>query len=201
MRSGIDWTRAAPHRGSREPTSAAAAVPRIAGGQGSPYRLWTTPVRFGILLYMGELGEVEDLVRRLLAGAPTMYLSTTADDEPWGAGAFFAESGPFDLSLVLEEHGRTLRNIRRNPRVALVVSSGNPFEPFLQGAADAELLEDDEKLTATTDALRTKAPQIEPLLAAPMVAVRLHVTRWRATDVVNGWLPGKDLLAPDAITA
>lgn len=150
---------------------------------------------------MGELGEVEDLVRRLLAGAPTMYLSTTADDEPWGAGVFFAESGLFDLSLVLEEHGRTLHNIRRNPRVALVVSSGNPFEPFLQGAADAELLEDDEEVKATTDALRTKAPQIEPLLGAPMVAVRLHVRRWRATDVVNGWLPGKELLAPGAITA
>lgn len=150
---------------------------------------------------MGERGEVEEVVRRLLAGAPTMYLSTTADDEPWGAGAFFAESDLFHLSLVLEEHGRTLGNIRRNPRLALVVSSGNPFEPFLQGAADAELLEDDDEFRATVEALRTKAPEIEPLLSVPMVAVQLHVSRWRATDVVNGWLPGKELLAAETATA
>lgn len=143
---------------------------------------------------MNERREVEEVVRRLLAGASTMYLSTTADDEPWGAGSFFAESDPFNVSLVLEEHGRTLRNIRRNPRVALVVSSGNPFEPFLQGSADAELLENEDQFEATTDALRAKAPQIEPLLSGPMVAVQLHVRLWRATDVMNGWLPGKELV-------
>lgn len=130
-----------------------------------------------------------------------MYLSTTADDEPWGAGVFFAESGLFDLSLVLELHGRTRQNIRRNPRVAMVVSNGNPFEPYLQGAAGAEVLEDDDEMRATTDALRAKAPQIEPLLGAPVAAVRLHVSRWRATDVVNGWLPGKELVAPGPVPA
>lgn len=141
------------------------------------------------------------MVRRLLAGARTMYLSTTSGDEPWGAGTFFAESDPFHLSLVLEQHGRSLRNIRHNPRVALVVSSGNAFEPFLQGSADAEMLEDDDELQATTAALRAKAPEIEPLLSAPMAPVRLHVSRWRVTDVVNGWLPGRELLAGETPTA
>lgn len=150
---------------------------------------------------VGEREVVEDLVRRLLAAAPTMYLSTTANDEPWGAGTFFAESDLFHLSVVLEAHGRTLNNIRRNPRVAMVVSSGNPFEPFLQGAADAELLDGGDNLKATTDALRTKAPQIEPLLSVPMVAVQLHVRRWRATDVVNGWLPAKEIAASEASSA
>lgn len=155
-----------------------------------------------ILPPMGEAAAVEEVVRRLLAGSRTMYLCTAADDDPWGAGAFFAESDPFHLSLVLEQHGRSLRNIRHNPRVALVVSSGNAFEPFLQGSADAEVLDDDEDgLQATTAALRAKAPEIEPLLSVPMVPVRLHVSRWRATDVVNGWLPGKELLAGEAPTA
>jgi hypothetical protein len=44
-------------------------------------------------------------------------------------------------------------------------------------------------------ALLAKAPQIEPFLAAPLEAVRLHVRCWRATDVANGWLPGKTLEA------
>ena len=125
-----------------------------------------------------------------------MFLSTSAGEEPWGAGTFVAERGPFELGIILEQQGRTLRNIRQNPRVAMVVSSGNPFEPFLQGAADAEVLEDEEGTAAVIAALRTKAPQIEPLLGAPVVALRLHVRCWRATDVVNGWLPGKELTAP-----
>lgn len=147
------------------------------------------------------MADVEDVVRRLLAESPTMYLGTTADDEPWAAGAFFAERDLFELSLVLELHGRTLRNIRLNPRVALVVSSGNPFAPFLQGAADAEVLDDSDEITATVAALMAKAPQIEPLLAAPTAAVRLRVSRWRATDVGRGWLPGKELLAPEPVVA
>lgn len=150
---------------------------------------------------MGAPGEVEEVVRRLLAGSRTMYLSTTAGDEPWGAGAFFAESDPFHLALVLEQHGTSLRNIGHNPRVALVVSSGNAFEPFLQGSADAEVLEADDELEATTAALRAKAPEIEPLLGAPMAPVCLHVSRWRVTDVVSGWLPGKELLAGGTPTA
>lgn len=127
-----------------------------------------------------------------------MYLSTTAGDEPWGSGSFFAESGLYDLQLLLELHGHTLRNIRQNPRVAVVVSNGNPFEPFLQGAADAQVLDGEDDIKATTEALMAKAPQIEPFLGAPLAAVRLHVTLWRATDVVNGWLPGKELAAPDS---
>jgi len=143
---------------------------------------------------MDETSEVEAVVRSLLT-QPTLFLSTSAEGEPWGAGAFFVESGLFTLSLGLELHGRTLTNIRNNPRVALVVSNGNPFEPFLQGAADAEVL-DDDALEVTAASLLAKAPQIEPFLGAPMAAVRLHVRSWRATDVANGWLPGREIQAP-----
>lgn len=121
-----------------------------------------------------------------------MFLSTSADDEPWVAGVFFAERDSFELSIILEVHGRTLRNIRRNPSVAIVVSHGDPFAPFLQGAATAEVV-DDDGTDAVVAALRSKSPHIEPLLAAPFVAVKLLVAKWRATDVVNGWLPGVEL--------
>jgi hypothetical protein len=148
---------------------------------------------------MGDLGDLEEVatvVRRMLAGTPTMYVCTSADNDPWGAGVFFAESDLFNLSLVLELHGRTLRNIRGNPRVALVVSSGNPFEPWLQGEAAAQVFEDKENISAVGDELRAKAPQSEPFLAVPLVAVRLRVTWWRVSDPANGWLPGKELPAP-----
>ena len=123
-----------------------------------------------------------------------MFLSTSADDQPWVAGVFFAESSSFELSLILEVNGRTLSNIRRNPSVAIVVSHGDPFAPFLQGAATAEVL-DDDGAHSVVEALRSKSPQIEPLLGGPFVAVALRVAKWRATDVVNGWLPGIELTA------
>jgi hypothetical protein len=145
--------------------------------------------------------EVREVVRGLLAEHQTMFLSTSGEDGPWGAGTFFVEGDPFTLELVLELHGRTLRNIRQNPKVAVVVSTGQPFEPFLQGAADAEVLDREEELAAIKGRLLVKAPSIEPFFGAPIAAVRLHLRMWRATDVVKGWLPGKELVAPAQLLA
>lgn len=143
---------------------------------------------------MPDLEEVEAMVQRHLAVESTMFLSTSAEDQPWVAGVFFTERGSFELSIILEVGGRTLSNIRRNPSVAVVVSHGDPFAPFLQGAATAEVLDDDGARPVVA-ALRSKSPQIEPLLGAPFVAVTLRVAKWRATDVVNGWLPGVEITA------
>jgi len=137
---------------------------------------------------------VTDMVRELLATNKTMFLSTSANDHPWVAGVFFAESDVFNLTLLLETGGRTLANIRANSHVAVVVSSGSAFAGYLQGEANAVLLSGDGELEATKNALRTKAPEIEPLLQYPGVAVRLSIRRWRATDVMSGWIPGKELL-------
>jgi|GEM_PF-3992727 len=142
------------------------------------------------------MSEVEEKVRNVLEGSSSLFLSTTASDEPWVAGAFFAEVDLLTLVMVLELHGKSLTNIRSNPRAAVVVSSGSPFEPYLQGAADVVIVDDDQELEGVKRALLKKAPQIEPFFAAPLAAVRLHMRMWRATDVVNGWLPGKELKAP-----
>lgn len=143
--------------------------------------------------------DVEDKVRSLLGGAQTMFLSTCSDGVPWGAGTFFAESDLFTLSLVLEAQGRTLGNLRANPEVAIVVSNGDPYAPFLQGQATAVVLGDDDK-PRTCESIMAKAPQSAPFMDAPIVPVSLRVTKWRVTDVVNGWLPGKELAAPSGIT-
>jgi hypothetical protein len=143
---------------------------------------------------MPDIEEVEAMVQRHLAVEPTMFLSTSAEDQPWVAGVFFTERGSFELSVILEVEGRTLSNIRRNPSVAVVVSHGDPFAPFLQGAATAEVL-DDDGAGSVVAALRSKSPQIEPLLGARFAAVTLRVLKWRVTDIVNGWFPGIELTA------
>lgn len=135
---------------------------------------------------------VEAVVVARLASSEAFTLATCGPDGPWAAGAFFVESDPFTLSLVLEASGRTLRNLQHDPRVGVVVAAGTPFEPFLQAQAVATVVTGDDD-AAVRAALVAKVPAAGAFMAAPIVAVRLRVEQWRATDVVNGWLPGKVL--------
>ena len=82
---------------------------------------------------LGPDDEVKNTVRELLATNKTLVLSTSASDRPWIAGAYFAESDPFHLTLILETAGRSLANIRVNPNVAVAVSLRSPFDLYLQG--------------------------------------------------------------------
>jgi hypothetical protein len=111
------------------------------------------------------------------------------------AGVYYAESDPFHLTLILEAAGRSLANIRANPYVAVSLSSRSPFDVFLQGEGDAEMLDNVEQLDAARDAVWAKAPEIE-LLKFRAPAVRLTIHHWRATDVMMGWSPGRELLPP-----
>ena len=135
---------------------------------------------------------IEQVVIDRLGSSHSFTVATCGPEGPWVAGAFFVESDPFTLELVLEKSGRTVRNITANPQVAVLVASGTPFEPFLQAQAEAEIVTGDADATVRA-ALVAKVPEAAPFLQAPIHAVRLRVASWRATDVQNGWLPGKVL--------
>jgi uncharacterized protein YhbP (UPF0306 family) len=139
--------------------------------------------------------DVERLVRDTLAAHSSMFLATAGDAGPWINGVYFAEEGLYALVLVLEKRGRTLAAIRNQPRVAVMVSTGSPADPFLQARAEAEVLADDAAEQARTT-LVAKVPQAAPFLSAPVEAVRLTVAGWRVTDIPNGWLPGVELPNP-----
>jgi len=140
-------------------------------------------------------GDVADLVRNTLSAHKSMFLATSGSDGPWVGGVYFAETGPFTLNLVLENRGRTLAAVREHPVVSVVVSTGSPMQPFLQAQALAEVVPpDDEALVRSI--LVAKVPEAAPLLDAPVTAIRLSVRKWRATDIPNGWLPGRELPGP-----
>lgn len=136
--------------------------------------------------------DVAAVVVDRLASSSSFTLATAGPEGPWAAGAFFAELDPFTIVLVLEESGRTLRNLRHDPRAGIVVAAGTPFEPFLQAQATAEVVVGDEDAEVRR-VLVAKVPEAAPFLQAPVAAVRLSIEAWRATDVVNGWLPGRML--------
>ncbi|MEV5540294.1 pyridoxamine 5'-phosphate oxidase family protein [Saccharopolyspora shandongensis] len=146
-----------------------------------------------------EMQAVHDKLVEVLAASSSLYLATASDKSIWNSGAFYAELSPFTLTLVLESHGITLRNLMANSTSAIVIAPDGPFQPFLQGAAQA-IVRDATGKEATTEALLRKEPQVEPLLkAGPVEAVELQVSRWRVTDISAGWLPGKEL-TPGAVS-
>ena len=143
----------------------------------------------------GPDDEVKNTVRELLANNKVLSLGTCANDHPWVAGAYFAATDPFHMTLILDITSRSLANIRLNSNVAVTLSTGSPFDVHLQGEGEAELFADDQQLEAAKHALRAKAPEIE-LLKLRAAAVRVTIRHWRATDVTIGWRPGKDLTLP-----
>jgi hypothetical protein len=140
---------------------------------------------------------VADTLEHVLGSVGTLTVSSCRGDVPWAAGGYFAESGLFSLGMILETHGTTMANIRSNPRVAVSITTGNPFEPYAQGLTDVEVLSDESAISAVHAALRAKSPEIEPLLNITIETVRLHVKTWKVTDILNGWLPAKVLKASE----
>lgn len=142
--------------------------------------------------------DVERLVRNTLASHASLFLATAGEAGPWVNGVYFAEDDLFTLSLVLERDGRTVAAIRSQPRVAVIVSTGSPGEPFLQATADGRVLSGGPAAYAR-ELLSAKVPQVSPFLATPVEAVRLTVNTWRVTDIPNGWLPGVELPNPNRL--
>ena len=142
--------------------------------------------------------EIEGLLRSTLAAHSSLYLATSGDSGPWVNGVYFAETGLFTLALALEQRGRTLAAIRQVPRVAVIVATGSPGDPFLQAQATAEVVTGDAAQEVRR-VLLAKVPAVEPFLAVPIETVTLRVDKWRITDIHNGWFPGRELAAPQPV--
>ncbi|MFI1460640.1 MULTISPECIES: hypothetical protein [Nocardia] len=121
-------------------------------------------------------------------------LATSKDGVNWATSAFFAnlDEDLFRLTLILENRGRTLDQLRANPNVGVKVVPGGIADPFAQGLGTVTLRDDSER-DETFQALLRKEPQVEPFFAAPVTAVVIDIDWWRVTHLGGGWLPGKVL--------
>ncbi|WP_280400261.1 hypothetical protein [Nocardia carnea] len=121
-------------------------------------------------------------------------LATSKDGVNWATSAFFAnlDEDLFRLTLILENSGRTLNQLRANPNVGVKVVPGGIADPFAQGLGTVTLRDESER-DETFQALLRKEPQIEPFFATPVTAVVIDIDWWRVTHLGGGWLPGKVL--------
>jgi hypothetical protein len=142
-----------------------------------------------------ERNIAERRLRELLASHAAVKLATSSPDaNPWIATAYFSEESSFSLVFMIEGGGRTLRNMRHNPRVALMIEDGDALALFAQAEGRASVVEGAED--AFRDAIASKSPKSAPLVGLPgLVPVRITISKWRLTDVPRGWLPARELAA------
>jgi general stress protein 26 len=116
-----------------------------------------------------------------------MLASTGGEYSPWILGAYFASDG-FDLYTFIETHGKTMVNLKSNPRVAVSVSKNDATQDFLQGAGSVELLpeSDDAKVR---ELLVKKMPWFKTY--TPTIPVRVKMSRYFVTSFASGWMPAK----------
>lgn len=121
-------------------------------------------------------------------------LATSKDGVNWATSAYFAnlDEDLFRLTLILENSGRTLNQLRANPNVGVKVVPGGIADPFAQGLGTVTLRDESDR-DETFQALLRKEPQIEPFFATPVTAVVIDIDWWRVTHLGGGWLPGKVL--------
>lgn len=135
----------------------------------------------------------EAVLSQLLARRKTLKLATAGGPvSPWITGTYFAEEGLFRLCLTLEKGGKGMANVAANRRVAVSVDGDSPFEPFVQGEAEAHVVsgpEADRRLAR----LKRKVPEILPLLAGELNLVELRVSRWLLTSFPDGMFPAREL--------
>jgi len=137
---------------------------------------------------------MSDDIRRRAASIFTanhaLSLATTGGaHSPWVLGTYFAEQ---DLKLFtfLEASGKSIENLRLDPRVAFLVSQNDAMKDFLQGQGRAHLLESQEE------------PRIRALLEAkmpwfktytPVVPIRIDIQELFVSSFELGWFPARHI--------
>ncbi len=168
------------------------AAGSMTGSSGAP-----TNVARGLQMLSGmsphDYATLLEHLALVLATHPTIKLATASlQAEPWVATAYYGEETPFSLVMMLEEGGRSLKNLTVNPRVSLMLEGGDAMAPFAQASGVASRVDGDEAFFARV--ITDKAPESAPLLALPgLVPVRVAIERWRITDVPRGWLPAREV--------
>lgn len=133
--------------------------------------------------------EVKNAALEVLSQYKACTLATAVDGLPWASSVFFANEG-LTLYLILEEKGKSMTNIRSNPKVALAIDDRIP-DRFIQVAGVAELLEGSEAARAR-QVVYEKLPTYKPFFeSVPTSMVRVRPKVLCVSDIPRGWFPAK----------
>jgi nitroimidazol reductase NimA-like FMN-containing flavoprotein (pyridoxamine 5'-phosphate oxidase superfamily) len=137
--------------------------------------------------------SAEVVLSGLLAQSKVLKLATAGGPvSPWITAAYFVEDGVAAVHLILERTGKGMKNISANPKVAIAVDGNDPFQTFTQAEGVARVLEGEVAVRAL-EKLKTKVPEIAPLLMGPHSVIRIEISRWLLTSFAHGWFPAKEV--------
>ena len=102
-------------------------------------------------------------------------------------GALYPE---LDLILMVEQHGKTLTNLKADPRVAISISHNDATRDFIQASGRAILLPE-YTIEPVMAALTKKMPWYK--LYTPCVPVGLALSELFVTSFPLGWMPARHL--------
>lgn len=134
--------------------------------------------------------EIKQMILSILNENNAISLATTGGEySPWILGAYFA-SNDLTIYLLLEKSGKTLANLKTNPKGALMISQNDAMRDFLQAQFEAVLLADSDE-AKVREMLVAKMPWYQTY--TPCVPVRLDVQKWFVSSFARQWFPAKVL--------
>ncbi|MGQ9572169.1 MAG: 1,4-dihydroxy-2-naphthoate octaprenyltransferase [Dehalococcoidia bacterium] len=133
-----------------------------------------------------DKATVEQRVEQVLRENGVMNLATQGDEGPCCVSLLFVAEG-FDVLCLVANDGRTMADLRRNPRVAFTVSSQVP-EVFVQGSGLAYVVGPPAENPALFDFMCERQPRLRELVqtGSGLMIVRLVCERLALSDLPAG---------------
>jgi len=135
--------------------------------------------------------EAKNVASEILGLCKACTLATVGDGTPWATSVFYANEA-LTIYLILEKGGKSMANIKRNPKVALAADNRIPNR-FIQIGGVAEVLESSEAERGRR-MVYDKLPEYKSFFeAVPTSVVKVRPKVIYVSDMAKGWFPAKSI--------
>ena len=134
--------------------------------------------------------EIKERILKIFSENDAITIATTGGEHsPWIAGAYFA-TDDLTIYLLLETHGKSFANIKKNNEIAVCISKNDAMKDFLQASGDAVILSDSEE-PDVRELIVKKMPWFKTY--TPVTPVRLDIKKFYVSSLESSWFPAKEL--------
>jgi len=135
--------------------------------------------------------EPKNSASEILRLCKACTLATIEDGAPWATSMFFANEA-LTIYLILEKSGKSMANIKSNPRVALAIDDRVPNR-FVQIGGVAEVLEG-SAAEKGRQIVYDKLPEYRSFFeAVPTCVVKVRPKVIYVSDMARGWFPARTI--------
>lgn len=134
--------------------------------------------------------EIIEKILKIFSENDAITIATTGGEtSPWIAGAYFA-SDDLKIYVLLETHGKSFANIKKNNKIAVCISKNDAMKDFLQASGEAVVLSGSEE-PEVREKIVKKMPWFKTY--TPVTPVRLDIKKFYVSSLESSWFPAKEL--------